>query len=384
MPSITIAFLLIRRVLSTKRDIVMSLLLPAAVLAGMVALFATTSDVEPKITILNEDKGAYGSLIGNQLELEPKYDLTIVTSGSEEQLKQSIEDGDRNAGIIIPADYSDQLLAGSIPSVVIYRMNEELWNASLVLTLEAETQRMSQAASLLSESGQLNKANLDQLLETIHENRIATQDADLQIGQTIANPEVIGLMLLFVLMLVMKSVSLIMEDRENRTMARMFTAPIRGYEIAWGNFLGSVAVGTLQLIVMVCLSCYLFGYDPGFSPLLLFLLLECFLFTSVGLATAIAGLVRNSMQLSNIGNLVITPTCMLGGCFWPISIMPDFMQKLANFTPQKWLLEAADRLSGGSNLSAITIPVIIILLFAVVLLAFGAVVLRPSRQAVSG
>jgi len=383
MPSITIALLLIRRVLSTRRDIITSLLIPAAVLAGIVALFASTSDTKPRLTVLNQDTGAYGSMIGKQLEIEPKYEITTVTSGTEEQLKQAVEEGDIHAAILIPADYSEQLLTGHTPTVRFYRMNEQLWNAALALTLEAETERMSQAASLLAQAGQLNKENLDHLLATVHENRIAMQDADLQIGSTIANPEVIGLMLLFVLLLVMRSISLIMEDREHRTMARMFTAPVRGFEIALGNFLGSVAVGTIQLIVMVGLCCYIFGYDPGFSPFKLLLLLECFLLTSVGLASAIAGLVRNSMQLSNIGNLVITPTCMLGGCFWPISIMPDFMQKLANFTPQKWLLEAADRLSGGSGITAITVPVLIILLFAVVLLAFGAVVLRPSRQAVS-
>ncbi|PWW06148.1 ABC-2 type transport system permease protein [Paenibacillus cellulosilyticus] len=384
MPSITIALLLIRRVMSTRRDIFMSLLLPAVVLAGIVALFASTSDTEPKITILNQDKGSYGAMIGKQLEQEPKYEITTVNSGSDEQLKQSLEDGDINAAIIIPADYSDQLLEGKSPSIVFYRMNEQLWNASLALTLEAVTEKMSHAAALLAQSNQLDRASLDQLLATIQENRITTQNADMQIGETIANPEVIGLMLLFVLLLVMRSISFIMEDREQRTMARMFTAPVRGYQIALGNFLGSAAVGTLQLIVMVGLCCYLFGYDPGFSPVMLLLLLECFLITSVGLASAVAGLVRNSMQLSNIGNLVITPTCMLGGCFWPISIMPDFMQKLANFTPQKWLLEAADRLSGGGGISTIAVPVFIILLFAVVLLAFGAVVLRPSRQAVSG
>ncbi|GMK41627.1 ABC transporter permease [Paenibacillus sp. CCS19] len=384
MPSLTIALLLIRRVLSTRRDIIMSLLLPAAVLAGIVALFASSSQTEPKLTVLNQDKGAYGSMIGKQLEIEPKYEITTVTSGTEEQLKQAIEVGNIDAAIIIPAAYSEQLLAGQSPTVILYRMNEQLWNASLALSLEAETDRMNHAASLLAQTGELNKENLDHLLATVHENRIAMHDADLQIGSTIANPEVIGLMLLFVLLLVMKSVSLIMEDREHRTMARMFTAPVRGYEIALGNFLGSAAVGTMQLIVMVGLCCFVFGYDPGFSPLMLLLLLECFLITSVGLASAIAGLVRNSMQLSGIGNLVITPTCMLGGCFWPISIMPDFMQKLANFTPQKWLLEAADRLSSGSGINAVTVPVLIILLFAVVLLAFGAVVLRPSRQAVSG
>ncbi|MNG33860.1 hypothetical protein D3C84_1202060 [compost metagenome] len=65
-------------------------------------------------------------------------------------------------------------------------------------------------------------------------------------------------------------------------------------------------------------------------------------------------------------------------------MMPEYMQKLANFIPQKWVLEAADRLSAGGGLSDIAIPVVILALFALVLLAFGAAVLRPNQKAING
>ncbi|MNG30753.1 hypothetical protein D3C84_1164310 [compost metagenome] len=73
---------------------------------------------------------------------------------------------------------------------------------------------------------------------------------------------------------------------------------------------------------------------------------------------------------------------MISGCFWPVSFMPDYMQKLANITPQLWAIEAIDRLSMGQGFHTAVMPILILILFAAVLLAFGAVVLRPSRGAI--
>ncbi|HTG69971.1 MAG TPA: ABC transporter permease, partial [Candidatus Udaeobacter sp.] len=175
------------------------------------------------------------------------------------------------------------------------------------------------------------------------------------------------------------SIALVMEDREQRTMARMFTAPLRAIDIAFGNFMGSMLVGTIQLIIVLSLTYFVFGYSPGisFGPMLL--VLEFFLLAAVGMTSAVAGLVQSSTQLSQINTLIITPTCMISGCFFPLSFLPDFMQKLANFTPQKWAIGAIDRLGGGGSFSDIRLQLLILLLFAAVMIAFGSAVLRPNR-----
>jgi ABC-2 type transport system permease protein len=59
--------------------------------------------------------------------------------------------------------------------------------------------------------------------------------------------------------------------------------------------------------------------------------------------------------------------------------MPDAMQKLANFVPQKWTIEAITNLASGDTLTDIRLHLAILLLFAVVLLAFGSVALRPGE-----
>jgi ABC-2 type transport system permease protein len=101
---------------------------------------------------------------------------------------------------------------------------------------------------------------------------------------------------------------------------------------------------------------------------------------SLGLASTVAGLIRNGQNAAMINSMIVTPTCMLGGCFWPLAIMPEFMQKIANFIPQKWAIEAVEIAATGGTLSDIALPLAILSLMAVILLAVGSAVLRPSER----
>ncbi|MNZ98349.1 ABC-2 type transporter [compost metagenome] len=113
------------------------------------------------------------------------------------------------------------------------------------------------------------------------------------------------------------------------------------------------------------------------------LVMEFFLLAVVGVVSAVAGMVRNSSQLLQVNTLIIMPTCLISGSFFPLSRLPEFIQRLANFTPQKWAILALDRLSGGSGLSGIVLPLAILLLYAVVMIAFGSAVLKPNRKSTS-
>lgn len=55
---------------------------------------------------------------------------------------------------------------------------------------------------------------------------------------------------------------------------------------------------------------------------------------------------------------------MLGGCFWDISLMPDFMQKIGYFVPQRWAMDAIQKLQNGGAQADILLNLIILAAFA--------------------
>lgn len=96
------------------------------------------------------------------------------------------------------------------------------------------------------------------------------------------------------------------------------------------------------------------------------LLLAVYALVSVSLSLAIESFAKSSGAASAMQNLIVTPTCLIAGCFFPISVMPEQMQRVADFLPQRWVLQAIDKLQSGSGLTDIGLNFLILLAFAAV------------------
>jgi ABC-2 type transport system permease protein len=151
---------------------------------------------------------------------------------------------------------------------------------------------------------------------------------------------------MFIMLLTNSTVAIIAEDRGQRTLTRLFAAPVRNLEIILGYFMGSFGVGTFQISVIVLFTRYGLGYHFGLSLL----------------------------------HLTLIPSCMIGGCFWPIGLKPDALQKLANFVPQKWVIDAIMKLASGHLFIDIRLNLGILALFALVLITFGYGLLKPAEK----
>lgn len=251
------------------------------------------------------------------------------------------------------------------------------------MTADSAVTRLSGTAALIRETSEPAVDRMLMLQEVLKQsalNRVDTEVTDLNLYAKPGLSNVTGFTLMFMMTLISSVVSMMIDDRRQRTLSRMYTAPVRAYQIALGNFLGSLVVGSLQVIIVLALSRYVLRYDYGIPLLLHFLILMAFMMVSLGLASTVAGLIRNGQNAAMINSMIVTPTCMLGGCFWPLAIMPEFMQKIANFIPQKWAIEAVEIAATGGTFSDIALPLAILSLMAVILLAVGSAVLRPSER----
>ncbi|MCQ6558191.1 ABC transporter permease [Paenibacillus mendelii] len=387
MPSLIIAGLIVRRTIGHPKGFIMLVLLPALVLSIIITLFGSSQDSPKTVAVWNADQGPFGQMLIEQLANEPSIVLSSEGERSEEALRKAVVEGQVDAALYVPENYTASLLKGSQVQPKLYRQSVTLWNAAIEQRLAVEAEQSSAFAAMAAASGKTVEDQLQQAERLVKEqakHRISLTEPLQSLESKKTKPSnvlVTGVILLFIMLAINQSVQIVMEDRTNRTMARMYTAPVRKYEIALGNFLGSMVLGTVQLLLVLGVTRGLLHYDYGVEFGAHFLVLECFLLAAVGLSTAIAGLVRNTDHLPQLSTLVVTPTCMLGGCFWPIGMMPDFMQKLANFVPQRWAMEAIDRMAFGSGLQDVMLPIGILLLFAAVLLAFGVFILQPNRSA---
>jgi ABC-2 type transport system permease protein len=187
----------------------------------------------------------------------------------------------------------------------------------------------------------------------------------------------LGFTVFFVMMVALSGAGGIVEERELGTLRRLLATPISRAEVIFGKVLGVAGVASFEALILVGFGATLFHVAWGDAPLAVALTLGALVVTGTGLGIMLSALVRTRSQLGAITPVLSTAMAMIGGCYWPVSITPPFMQALALATPTGWAMRAlTDTVERGMGVSAVLLPVAVLLGMAVVFFAVGLSRLR--------
>ena len=144
-----------------------------------------------------------------------------------------------------------------------------------------------------------------------------------------------GVLLLFI---AARLTAIIIEDRTRKTTLRISVAPITHFQYLWQNLLAYsvLLIGVNGLVVLMGV---LYHGENLVSPVLLFIVYTFFSVTAIGFSLALYAIIRNKEAALALLTGVIALISMLGGVFWPIQIMPVFIQRIAMLLPTYWYSE---------------------------------------------
>ncbi|MGG2092676.1 ABC transporter permease [Bacillus sp. S13(2024)] len=176
--------------------------------------------------------------------------------------------------------------------------------------------------------------------------------------------QTIGYLMMFMLFSAVSFSELILKEKENRTYFRLLSTPIDGRKYILSNVAVNVLVSIVQIVVTVLFMTSVFHIDPNMPLIVLIGVLMIFGLIAIGLSLAIVSFAKNSTSANAMQNIIITPTCLLAGCFFPFEIMPTSVQKIAEFLPQRWLLDTMAKLQQGTQFADLYLNILILFAFA--------------------
>lgn len=356
MNSIIICWNVIKRLLQQKLSFGFLVIFP--ILAGLfvVLMMGKAGGTKQAIAIVNIDKGAAG---GELIQfLDNTHLFKIIDIGDRDIVKE-IKDKDYPCGIIIPDNFTDSiaLKKETVVSLVEFRPSaageqlKEMINMYLNGVYSGKTLNM-------------DISNVDNKMSPI----------------TDQTRSYFGFLLIMVMMFMGTGIGMILEDKKEKTFMRTFAAPVREYEMVLGNVLASFLLGFLQLLLYLAVTTILFDVDWGTPIINVIIISIIYLISAVGIAIGLAGFITDNQKYSMINLISIVPVSILGGCFFSVKWFPNSIQKAANFIPQKWAMEALEKLASGSELSSIWMNLLVLSLFGIVFFTFGVKTLRVGNE----
>jgi len=178
-------------------------------------------------------------------------------------------------------------------------------------------------------------------------------------------------------MVMMTSIALTREI-ERGTMENLLAMPASPLEIMLGKVLPSLAVGAVQMVVVLAAAKLLFDIPFAGSASLLLAAVLAFVLALVLLGYLISTMARTQMQALQLTFFFFLPSIMLSGFMFPFRGMPQWAQWIGEFFPLTHFLRVIRSVMlKGSGLGEIAFEASVLCLF---ILAYGALALARFRN----
>jgi ABC-2 type transport system permease protein len=178
--------------------------------------------------------------------------------------------------------------------------------------------------------------------------------------------------------------NLFLQERQCGALARLASLGVPTSMMIWSKALPYLAINGLQAALMLAVGVWLMPLLGGDALSLagihwgaLLLVLLAVSMAAISMALALASLVRTHAQASAVGPTVNILMAAIGGVMVPKFVMPEFMQRLAEFSPMNWGLEGMLAvLLRGSDMVGVLMPTAKLMGFAVFMIIIAVLFFR--------
>ena len=362
-----------------KLGLLMLILMPLLMMAmiGFIYPSGTQTDMSNlKVQVVNSDTGfmnmsvssAFTSAVNQINDASVKLQFADGTTASA--LTDSIQRGDIDAGIIIPENFSQCVLTNQQANITIVSDNSNPQvsaQVSAVLSGIVETMSQQVAQSNLATQLNITSAEAASYMAPYTVSSQGVVGGSASYFQFIAP----GMMMMTVMMSVMTGLpGAITQEREMGTLDGVMVAPINRLSIILGKSLAQLTRGLLQGFIIMLLAMGLFGVTIQGNILLVIGLLLLGVFSFVGLGIALTSLAKDQETATMIMMTIMFPMMFLSGIFFPVKMMPGFMQTISSFLPLTYASDAMRKVMVlGAGVPQITTDLLVLIIFGIVMLA---------------
>jgi ABC-2 type transport system permease protein len=325
-----------KEVRQTVRDRRMMFLLVAAPLVQTVLFgFAVDFDVDRVPTVVVDLDGSADSRVHARRLLADGTLLRAGAAASVAEAEREIDEGRAAAALILPHDFSADLLAGRPAEVQVILDGTDPNRATVA---------SGAASRYFGEVG-----------EALARRRIAPNVAPIvrpvpEIALTpriFFNPALktppflvpgIAAMLLVVVTTIVTSMGLARE-REMGTMEQVLVTPIRPLDLLVGKMAPFVVIGLVDVALLMSAGTWLFEVPLRGNLFGLLVGTLLYLMTTLGVGLLISTLSGSQQQAFLGGFLFVMPAILLSGVMTPIRAMPEWLQLLTYLNPLRYYAE---------------------------------------------
>jgi ABC-2 type transport system permease protein len=191
-----------------------------------------------------------------------------------------------------------------------------------------------------------------------------------------------GLIALSIMQMSVFSVAFVFTQyKEKGVLKRLLATPMKPIHFVLANGFTRLVVSVIQASIFIVLGLVLFKVHVVGAYWLLFLCVVLGAMMFLGLGFTISGFAKTVDAVPMIANLVVFPMMFLGGTFFAISNMPQWLQGIAKFLPLTYFSTALrDVMTKGAAITDIWPDLLGMVVWGIILVTLATITFRFQER----
>jgi ABC-2 type transport system permease protein len=316
------------------------------------AIFSSGFSGKITLYVQNQDGGQVSASFVDALNRTDTVNPVLVSPS--ENFSQYLSAHSASDGIIIPAGFSGNYTAGEPVNVTVYG-NPSQSSSAIVSGMV---------------TGVVNWFNLRHY-EGSPIIGITMTTAQTQVTKYIdfLVPGLVGFSILVSPMFSLVNIS--SGYKRIKLFKQLSLTPLTKIEWLASKVLFYILLSAASFLLMVAVGVFAFGAHIVLSVWLIpFLILGPMLFASLGMLVGTVS--RNTETAGVVGNIITFPMMFLAGTFFPISLMPTYLQYFSHVLPLFYIIDGLNGVMIYSNYAQATIDLVVVTVITIVFFVAAA------------
>lgn len=355
-----------RGYLRNRIGVFFGLVFPVVLILIFGAIFSGTSSGTVTVYVQNLDGGAFPPpevyISGQFIDaLNRSGTVNVVMVSPSEDLPRYMANRSVSDGVVIPANFSSDYLAARPINLTVYGNPASSSSAIVSGTV----------------GGIANLFNLQRFNGTsvigLDQSTVSAQQTE-YIDFLI--PGLIGFSILVSPMFSLVNVT--SEYKKTKLFKQLSLTPLTKMEWLAAKVMWYIVLSAASFVLMVIVGIAAFGAHITLTAWIVpFLVLGPTLFAAIGMLVGTVS--KNPETAGVVGNIVTFPMMFLSGTFFPISIMPDYLQTIAHVLPLFYVIEGLNNVMVYDNVAGAMIDIAVVAVLTAIFF-IAAVMLFKWRE----
>ena len=287
--------------------------------------FAINSDPKHLPTAIRAaDQGPFARTLVAALRHSNYFSL-VREAASEAEADRLLKLGEVQFVINIPEDFSRKLLRGERPTLLIEAdASDPAATGPAVAAVRAiadpvlDRDLAGPLARLRAKAGPIDF-------------RLHAHYNPENITQYNIVPGLMGVVLTMTMVII--TALAITRERERGTMENLLATPVRPFEVMIGKILPYIAVGYIQVTLILIAARFIFGVPMVGSLVLVYAAALLFIAANLSMGVTFSTLAKNQLQAVQMAFFFFLPSILLSGFMFPFRGMPEWAQWIGTCLP---------------------------------------------------